>query len=826
MVDIVRPSELDAATAVVSSDAILIDTGLVLQKATAAQIVDAGRPNASEAEAIAGTDNFKRMSPLRVKQAIDGSAIAADAAEALAAAEAALATVSGQGRSVASFGAIGDGVTDDTAALQAAINYANTPDSYLFDETQNTYKTTASLTATISGVMRIDLGRAKIVCAANVPAIILSAATGSAFSITTNYVKGSTNIAVPTLGFTPVAGQRVRIASNALDPANRELGDAASQYRVAEWAIVGEGSTSTNIVLTQPLRFPTGISPIVTVGDEARIDAYTTAMNARVMFPDDSAKLLWAGGILAHEDGHDGDGWNNAVLSLRYLKDPVVQGLKITRGYQHGVSLGGTWRAHVDGCDISGLSNNTGIGQYGYSVADLGWQSLVTNCKFSRSRSGYTTGELTSVADSVSPVYMMMGGRIVGAKIVDCVATGYEGSIPFNTHSGGEDITFENCQVLGCDSFAFQGRGRNIRFINPVSRNAALGIQALADFQSTPSQTDFFTNGKTPDDITTVTVINPDFQTRGNAFEASVAVLDIAGQGKVQSASHKLFNIVGGVISLSGSQRLTVGTSADAMPLVAENGVGIFEFTAPNAAYAGAIPVNRVSIRDGADIYISAASTPSTGIRLFNADSTAIVRIAGRLEATLPAATTATTALLSTTGDIETVGDGGIFYTVPGAGSGLTSGIGSRNVRIEALDGTFRVWPLPFARVAFADLTTTDGLMGGTNVFSGLENRLGHRTLLRNTLTAGQTVPTTIPGGHQRASGNILLPNVVPVGYTITICNTSAGAITITAPVGGLIIKRGGNANSMTLPATMDQVTLIAYAADGSNWTVKSSDIA
>ena len=71
MVDIVRPSELDPAASVVSSDALLIDTGLALQKATPAQIVDAGRPNASQAEAIAGTDNFKRMSPLRVKQAID-----------------------------------------------------------------------------------------------------------------------------------------------------------------------------------------------------------------------------------------------------------------------------------------------------------------------------------------------------------------------------------------------------------------------------------------------------------------------------------------------------------------------------------------------------------------------------------------------------------------------------------------------------------------------------------------------------------------------------------------------------------------------------------
>ena len=91
MVDIVRPSELDAATAVVSSDALLIDTGFALQKVTAAQIVDGGRPNASEAEAIEGTDNFKRMSPLRVKQAIDGSDIAINAAAALAAAEAGIA---------------------------------------------------------------------------------------------------------------------------------------------------------------------------------------------------------------------------------------------------------------------------------------------------------------------------------------------------------------------------------------------------------------------------------------------------------------------------------------------------------------------------------------------------------------------------------------------------------------------------------------------------------------------------------------------------------------------------------------------------------------
>lgn len=91
MVDIVRPSELDPAATVVANDALLIDTGLALQKVTAAQIVDGGRPNASEAEALEGADNFKRMSPLRVKQAIDGSDIAINAAAALAAAEAGIA---------------------------------------------------------------------------------------------------------------------------------------------------------------------------------------------------------------------------------------------------------------------------------------------------------------------------------------------------------------------------------------------------------------------------------------------------------------------------------------------------------------------------------------------------------------------------------------------------------------------------------------------------------------------------------------------------------------------------------------------------------------
>lgn len=69
-----KPSELTAATSVGASDVLVKDDGTNVEKATPQQIVDAGRPIASEAEAIAGTSNTKGMTPLTTKQAIDAAA--------------------------------------------------------------------------------------------------------------------------------------------------------------------------------------------------------------------------------------------------------------------------------------------------------------------------------------------------------------------------------------------------------------------------------------------------------------------------------------------------------------------------------------------------------------------------------------------------------------------------------------------------------------------------------------------------------------------------------------------------------------------------------
>lgn len=68
---LIKPRELPAATTVFADDAIMTDNGSIVGKATPVQIVNAGAPVPTEAEAIAGTDNNKRMTPLTVKQVLD-----------------------------------------------------------------------------------------------------------------------------------------------------------------------------------------------------------------------------------------------------------------------------------------------------------------------------------------------------------------------------------------------------------------------------------------------------------------------------------------------------------------------------------------------------------------------------------------------------------------------------------------------------------------------------------------------------------------------------------------------------------------------------------
>jgi len=70
-IELVRPKDLSAASSVNTDAAIPVDNGAAVENATPKQVVDAGRPIASEAQAIAGIDNTTSMTPLTTRQAID-----------------------------------------------------------------------------------------------------------------------------------------------------------------------------------------------------------------------------------------------------------------------------------------------------------------------------------------------------------------------------------------------------------------------------------------------------------------------------------------------------------------------------------------------------------------------------------------------------------------------------------------------------------------------------------------------------------------------------------------------------------------------------------
>lgn len=73
----IRPSDLPAATSANPAGAIIIDQGALVERVTPLQVADAAIPLASQGDAETGSDNVKRMSPLRVKQSIEALGVTA-----------------------------------------------------------------------------------------------------------------------------------------------------------------------------------------------------------------------------------------------------------------------------------------------------------------------------------------------------------------------------------------------------------------------------------------------------------------------------------------------------------------------------------------------------------------------------------------------------------------------------------------------------------------------------------------------------------------------------------------------------------------------------
>jgi hypothetical protein len=118
--------------------------------------------------------------------------------------------------------------------------------------------------------------------------------------------------------------------------------------------------------------------------------------------------------------------------------------------------------------------------------------------------------------------------------------------------------------------------------------------------------------------------------------------------------------------------------------------------------------------------------------------------------------------------------------------------------------------------------STPHGIRSGAGPFTELEGKTGYRTLIGSALADGATVPTDMPGGLFRLNGNVTLPTVVAMGYTVTLLNISAGRVSVSRGGSGVIVNEQGNVTSMTL-GPQERVTLVAFDASGGSWFIANN---
>lgn len=399
----IRPQDLSPVDGgIVNPDAAIIaDVGYGVRRATPAQVVDAGAPVSSQAEAEAGVVNTGRMTPLRVKQAIDALGVSADVlASPIGAGMIGLpnGTVADAIKWVTPqmFGAVGDGSTDDSNALIAMFaEMANVGAAYI---PSATYKVTKPLSIP--------------------PAVLMGGDVVLDFS-TANIVDFPGDTACVTVS----ASARTQIANIDTDLA---IGDATFSFAAAHGKVAGDTLNLAGTVAGAG----NGYRPVYTKGEMFRIarvvDSTTLIMEngCRDTYPFADVEV-WA---------RPGDQFTQGCASLRVISTDAisyaVRFLGLDRSVASNIHAEGAKVSAIDFTDCYGMfadnisARQTVAPANGYGISVSNCQGAVLNGEAYGRFNGFTVG-------GDNPI-----GGIIGMNR-DIHFKGTCGSDPVNGLSGG-----------------------------------------------------------------------------------------------------------------------------------------------------------------------------------------------------------------------------------------------------------------------------------------------------------------------------------------------------------------------------------------------------
>ncbi|MDP2074642.1 glycosyl hydrolase family 28-related protein [Hydrogenophaga sp.] len=351
--------------------------------------------------------------------------------------------------SVKDFGAVGDGVTNDTAAIQAAVDYIASIGGGKVFVPRGTYLVTSNIvvTQTQHNVKIVGAGKSSVFTkgAANhgfftVGSIGTGWNTTQANTLAIDAAQGATTLTLSAgKGANFTANTWVAVITEAIVGLTQKQGEMVHVFSVA-------GDVLT---LSSPLSYA------ATVANSAQVN------NINFVEGFELQNLSFDGNNYAHGGGNVN---LSNMITISFAKNPKVSNCFMKEGINVGLSFSGCLYAegnNITGEDFPSDGIQGNVGSFGYLVAEFGLNKggVFTNLRGDRCRHVYTTAILS-----------LPYGEPVGSRIVGGVATNCRGS-GFDTHPEGDGITFDSCIVLGSLGPGFQERARNTTYVNCAAKD-------------------------------------------------------------------------------------------------------------------------------------------------------------------------------------------------------------------------------------------------------------------------------------------------------------------------------------------------------------------
>jgi hypothetical protein len=364
---------------------------------------------------------------------------------------------------VKDFGAVGDGVTDDTAAIQSALTGASR--RIFFPE--GTYKVTSTLSITDSNV-EVDFQRARINFA---PDPLVS----DKFLYIRGDGLGGTQY---TLDGDASGGDETIDVSAANKLLMQAAGwDAGTVFTLSATTAYSNDATENSVAQPGELNVfeqwdGENITPVIPVSDYYTTDASPEANDPYVEKVTLLENITIRGGYITGPSGSptdigdpadDDDGFDGHVcIEIDWAKNVLIADMTIHQFHMRAIGLSNVMFGRVQGCHVSREEvDPMGASSHGVSIRNMGQDIIITGCTFYNLRhtlSTNYTGSYPGVTRRITFSHNTVTNST--SNWIDS-----DGGDAINTHIGTEDVHILNNTMDGGGGSAIniQARSGSVR---------------------------------------------------------------------------------------------------------------------------------------------------------------------------------------------------------------------------------------------------------------------------------------------------------------------------------------------------------------------------